>query len=297
MEKKYLIYKHTNKINGKSYIGQTCQDPERRWRKGEGYKDSPKFYSAIKKYGWDNFTHEIIEDNLTFEEANEKEVYWIKYYDTYNNDNKGYNMTLGGNNYMSELWKDSEYKQRMKESFSKARKRDWNEEKLEKMLKGLEKAWNDEEWRKERINNLIGDKNPNSKKVVNIETNKQFSTIKEAAEWAGLKSVSGIGECCKGRRKTSGKHPETGVPLHWKYLNEEAPIVVDKRNRIKVICLNNNKIFNSMSEASRWCGLKDNGKSIKACCIGAQKTAGSSPLTGERLKWSFVEGGDFYEGK
>ena len=77
---------------------------------------------------------------------------------------------------------------------------------------------------------------------------------------------------------------------------EKKYLIYKHTNKIKVICLNNNKIFNSMSEAARWCNLKDNGKSIKACCIGAQKTAGSSPFTGERLKWSFVKGGELHEG-
>jgi hypothetical protein len=48
-----------------------------------------------------------------------------------------------------------------------------------------------------------------------------------------------------------------------------------------------------MSAAASWCGLKDCGKSIKACCNGQQKTAGHHPETKERLTWSFVvEGGD-----
>lgn len=72
--KSFVIYKHTNLINNKVYIGQTCQELSRRWRPhGEGYKDSPKFWTAIQKYGWENFAHEIIETDLTQEEANLRE--------------------------------------------------------------------------------------------------------------------------------------------------------------------------------------------------------------------------------
>lgn len=80
----WIIYKHTNKINGKSYIGQTLLETKERWRSnGCGYKQSSVFYSAIQKYGWDNFTHEILVDNIaTIEEANKLEKYYIQYYHT-----------------------------------------------------------------------------------------------------------------------------------------------------------------------------------------------------------------------
>ena len=92
----WCIYKHTNKINGKVYIGQTCQKPEERWCNGLGYKHNRYFYAAIKKYNWNGFIHEIIEDNIqTKEEANNREIYWISVFDSYYN---GYNLTLGGDN-------------------------------------------------------------------------------------------------------------------------------------------------------------------------------------------------------
>lgn len=47
----YTIYMHKNKINGKIYIGQTSQNPIKRWNNGRGYIDSSKFYNAILKYG------------------------------------------------------------------------------------------------------------------------------------------------------------------------------------------------------------------------------------------------------
>jgi hypothetical protein len=96
----YLIYKHTNKINGKSYIGQTSQKATRRWRNGYGYKESPIFYAAIKKYGFDNFSHEILEENIATKAlANQREQYWIAYYHTWIYDPlcNGYNSTVGGN--------------------------------------------------------------------------------------------------------------------------------------------------------------------------------------------------------
>ncbi len=95
---KYCIYKHTCIVNGKSYIGQTCNRPSRRWKgSGRGYEDQV-FGRAIQKYGWENFTHEILEKDLTLTQANEREKYWIAYYHTYINDPEcnGYNLTPGG---------------------------------------------------------------------------------------------------------------------------------------------------------------------------------------------------------
>lgn len=97
----WLIYKHTNKINGKVYIGQTKQSPTSRWKNGLGYSDKHNsvFSRAIKKYGWNNFDHEIIEENISSQEqANLREIFWIKHFNSYigfDNTN-GYNMTLGG---------------------------------------------------------------------------------------------------------------------------------------------------------------------------------------------------------
>ena len=100
----WCIYKHTNKINGKVYIGQTCQGTDGRWRNGKGYQSKSNnsiFWNAIKKYGWNNFDHQIIENNIsTQEEANNREIHWIYFYRSYVGfvNSNGYNMTLGGHN-------------------------------------------------------------------------------------------------------------------------------------------------------------------------------------------------------
>ena len=102
---KYIIYCHTNLVNGYKYIGQTCQEPVDRWgRHGEGYINKKlnkrSLGQAILDYGWENFSHEILEKDLTLDEANEREQYWINYYNTWveNEDAKGYNLTRGGGN-------------------------------------------------------------------------------------------------------------------------------------------------------------------------------------------------------
>ena len=82
-ERPYCIYRHTSP-SGKVYIGQTKhRDLNERWRNGRGYaaiKGKVPFRIAIEKYGWDNFTHEIIESGLTKDEANDAEIKWISYY-------------------------------------------------------------------------------------------------------------------------------------------------------------------------------------------------------------------------
>ena len=92
----WTVYRHITH-NGKSYIGITCQKLERRWRNGNGYKDT-LFGRAIKKYGWDNIQHNIVSSDLTEKEAKWLENYLICYYWTFVGfkDSKGYNMTLGG---------------------------------------------------------------------------------------------------------------------------------------------------------------------------------------------------------
>ena len=89
----YLVYRHTNKQNGKCYIGITSQTPELRWRNGLGYRDQAKFYGAILKYGWDGFSHEILFDHLSQNEAYKLEKELIVKFDSIDN---GYNIQSGG---------------------------------------------------------------------------------------------------------------------------------------------------------------------------------------------------------
>lgn len=96
IDRKYTVYVHINNINGKMYVGITCQRPQERWSgKGCGYKKCPAFYSAIQKYGWDNFEHFIFASNLTKDEAENMEIILIKKLHTQDKQ-YGYNIADGG---------------------------------------------------------------------------------------------------------------------------------------------------------------------------------------------------------
>lgn len=128
-ENKGIIYKYTSP-SGKNYIGQTIH-PGKRKHEHERNAEIGKrgaFYDAIRKYGFDSFTYEVL--YTTFEEdynvrqqiLNEREIYYIGLYNSYNN---GYNETIGGNqlsgenhpSYGSKL--SDEHKKKLKESVSK----------------------------------------------------------------------------------------------------------------------------------------------------------------------------------
>ena len=92
-----FIYKITNKLNNKVYIGQTIQKPIERFyqhcaKKCDKYILNMVIHKAIFKYGKDNFTFEVIEE-VPKQQLNEREEYWIKYYNSYTD---GYNSTKGG---------------------------------------------------------------------------------------------------------------------------------------------------------------------------------------------------------
>ena len=238
----YTIYMHKNKINGKVYIGQTCQKPERRWDNGKRYTHCSAFYRAIQKYGWENFEHIILFEHLNHEEANQKEIELIQYYKS--TDRKyGYNCQLGGNDKTiskegkqkikektKEKWANEEYK----EYFSQLMIEKWKtEEYREKWEKGMRKARQEHfektgskcfmsedgrkrvsEARKEYMNK---NKYKYSHKVKCLNNGQIFNSYVEAAKWAGLKDSSGFSKYFSpnSKLKTLGKHPNTGERLKW----------------------------------------------------------------------------------
>ena len=131
------IYKVTNKINGKVYIGQSV-DIGRRWRQHMTAEDDIYFHKAIQKYGVENFEWEVIE-KCKKSELDERESYWIEYYDSFN---KGYNCTKGGDggpvmhgsdhpNWKGGISLDPEYSKQYREA-NKEKRKEYYEENKEK---------------------------------------------------------------------------------------------------------------------------------------------------------------------
>ena len=229
----YIVYKHTAP-NGKCYIGMTCQTLERRARDGHGYKECTAFYNAILKYGWENFKHEILEIGLTYDEACEKERFYISECHSLTTE-WGYNLATGGNanKIMSE-----ESRRKISQTL-KGRKRPplTPEAKLKISIaqKGKKHPPRCEEYRKNLSESLkgrmftpehrakiskaksglatSGKNNSHPRAVLCVETGVVFETIKDAGEFKGGSSKNIIA-CCRGRLKTSGGY-------HWRYVNKE----------------------------------------------------------------------------
>lgn len=229
--KNYFVYKHTNLINNKVYIGITKQKPNRRWHNGLGYKNNKYFFSSIQKYGWKNFKHEILYKNLSFEEANIKEIELIEKYDSTNR-NKGYNIHTGGDarkgqsmpkGYDSPKHKvveqydiDGNFIREYGGLRQIERETKYNHKTIQHCCVGECKSAYGYQWKYKDSNKIIskielGHLHTSNEKlyhpVKNIETGEIFKSIKEAQEKYKIKNIS---RACR-EQKTAGG-------FHWLYL-------------------------------------------------------------------------------
>lgn len=91
------IYKYTNLINNKVYIGQTTQRLEDRDKKHlQQINDNTYFHRALMKYGRENFSLDLVEDNISQNDLDDKEKYYIDLFESFYTTGKGYNLTQGG---------------------------------------------------------------------------------------------------------------------------------------------------------------------------------------------------------
>lgn len=208
-DKTYVVYCHTNKENGKKYIGITSNINKRWYGNGIGYIkncsriDGKKtaFGNAILKYGWESFDHEILKYNLTLDEANYWEAYYIDLYKTNVNiygSKYGYNMTSGGDGtpgfkmpeYVIERRHDRKMSDETKEKIRESSR-----------LHGVSKKC------LEASNDVC------RKPVVCVETKDYFISITEAAKSVNI-TMSDLASVCRGDRQSA-------AGLHWRYANED----------------------------------------------------------------------------
>ena len=202
-----VIYKATCSKTGKSYIGQTIRELEQRKREHFKAQDDYYFHTELRKYGDENFSWEIIEQ-CPNEKLNEREIYWIDYYDTYFH---GYNETKGGDNAESLLnWKKTHKEEEHNIALDGLRyAQEWNNNHRDQHLVNLAKA------REKAVQSC-------SKKICCIELNLVFNSLSEAESWSQTSqnpngrfcSHQHISKVCKGKRKTAGGYT-------WKYIKEE----------------------------------------------------------------------------
>lgn len=226
----YIVYQHITPSK-KSYIGITCQKPERRWRNGNGYIPSngkmTPFANAIVKYGWKNIEHRIIAENLTHDEACEMEMNLIALFRT-NDSRFGYNVLNGGDvplfdcpDSVKEKMRESSYKKWKKEEYKKSHtgKNHWTHKKgfsqksvdaMKRANKGRKRTEKEIEAMRERARHqerFYGADNKTSKAVVcftkeGIEV-ARYGGICEAGRQTGI-SFQGISKVCLKQQKTAG---------------------------------------------------------------------------------------------
>ena len=174
--KTYIVYKYTNVCNGKIYIGQTCQSlSDRAGKEGSGYQGCTHFYRAIQKYGWQNFEVEILANDLTKDQADIQEKYYIDLYCA-KDPNFGYNLLEGGqgerqcysktpeqtslkhSETMAQIWSNPE----RRENFSVYMKNFYQNKDNQDKIKTMQKK-------------KKGKNHPRSKPVICLETGQTFS--------------------------------------------------------------------------------------------------------------------------
>lgn len=339
------IYCHINKINGWKYIGQTIEEkPEDRYGfKGQKYKPrngwiNPKgFWQAILDYGWDNFEHIILEQNIPIKELNDREKYWIDFYHTFVEDSNfqgGYNLTSGGDNTahavseetrqrlreanlgkkaseetrlkMSEnnkgeknpFWGHTHSEETKKIISEKNKNREVSQElrdKISESLLGRKKSEETKEKmrkpKSEEHKQHIKENNANAKRVKCIETGKIYNSAIDAAKDTGAgnpRQSSHINEVCAGKRNVCNSYHWIWVDNNNNNTNEKTEEEILRNNlrrntcskNKKVLCIENNKIYISITQASEDTGA--NKSSIGAVCRGERKTAGG-------YHWRYVE--------
>lgn len=211
MMESYSVYKHTCP-NSKVYIGITRCKVKDRWKNGLGY-EYQVFGRAVRKYGWENITHEVLYENLTEDEAKRLEQELIKEFDSKNPEH-GYNRTDGGDGV-----KGYEYTEEVLDKMRQHANRMWaNPETREKLLKHLKEVSKNNIGRKRSEKSIRTTVERLSIKVDQYDRDgnliQTFDSLMDAARSVNKDCNSAIVACCKGKKKSY-------CGFIWKYHGDE----------------------------------------------------------------------------
>lgn len=251
-ERKYKVYIHENKVNGKKYIGITRREVQKRWGyEGSGYKNCTYFWRAIKKYGWNNFLHEVLFQNLTGKEAIELEKILIKTFKA-NNKNYGYNITPGGS-----------YTGQIKESTRKkfrdlGKGRTLSDEIRRKISKHVPD-------RKGKNNPMYGIHLDKGRPILCLNNGIEYKSVHEIITTLNLKEGGIRAVLAKRQNSTNGYH---FVYKDEYNANEYYSLSINGGKEI--ICTDTGEIFLSVQECAAKLGL--NESSIVKVCKGKIKS-------------------------
>ena len=213
-----LIYKISNDINDKVYIGQTKQELSRRWSshcKDSKTKDT-YLYRAMRKYGIDHFFIEAIELNIDNDQLDEREIYWIQFYDSYNN---GYNLTPGGHCVTFETIPVYQYSmegdfiQKYESAAEAERQTRCLHQNILKVCKGILRYCNNYIWSFEKFDKIQMRQNRCYKQVNQYDSEHNYlctyDTVKAAAESIGVVPTN-ISRACRKHYRCHG--------YYWEYV-------------------------------------------------------------------------------
>ncbi len=262
-----VIYKITNKVNGKVYIGQTTRGFKKRYGGNLLSTTNNHLKRAIYKYGLESFTIiEVYDIAFSKTELNIKEMIYICLYGSYKYQ-YGYNKTYGG--------EGGTHTEETRKKLSKSLKgRKLSKEHIQNMSRSMKGKKHTDETRKKLSEVKKG-------KELSLEHKKKISeAVKKAMNRPEIKEK--ISEAMKGKMTSIEHRKKISEARKGKLKGADSPVAR------AVICLNTGTKFDTTTEASKWAGLKSY-VSITQACKGKCKTAGKHPVTGERLRWAYYD--------
>ncbi|MBY6838646.1 GIY-YIG nuclease family protein [Clostridium botulinum] len=197
-----IIYKITCLINNKVYIGQTSESIKQRFSRHMGYQKDEhdtKFYRAVRKYGRENFCIEQIDSAQTQEELDEKEVNWIKHYNSYQ---RGYNSKISKGKCGGDTLSNHKNKKEILKKISESKIGDKNPMRNPINSKKISGKNNGMAGR-------FGKENPWSKEIVVLDENlnfiEKYDSLSDVKRIYEVTTVSMITLRCQGKTKSPYK--------------------------------------------------------------------------------------------